>query len=495
MPPPVGSNRGSSGAMVTWTVVTSILFVTATIFAIYFYVAKNQAEETLNTRTTTYREIIPEAAITGSAVSELRNAKQDPNAAQMGLNQQMSIFDAAIAQRNRLAQIIAGPNASAASAFAQANTVLGENANKLKPAGLALPTSDNLAGAADTLGDALEARIQQIEDLQRQLAAAKQQQAQTVTATADQLKQMEEAVNGLRAEHAKAMAELEAYRNQKNQDVAGIEAQMAQERQVFQQAQQENQTQIREKDRQIEQMTRERNQLIEQLSQSRPDTQGLVTRQADGQVIRVPQTGVVYVNLGQGDSVVPGLTFEVFDKNEGIPRAGDSRDDGTPQEQPMPAGKASIEIVRVGATSSEARITRQQPGTVVTEGDPIVNLVYDKNTKYNFNVYGSFDLDQNGQATPQDTEVIKRLITQWGGRLTDKVNIDTDFVVLGKEPELPVFTREELEDAFNAKRLADAQAELEAYDNVRRAAIDLRIPILNQNRFLYLIGYYNQATR
>jgi hypothetical protein len=76
-------------------------------------------------------------------------------------------------------------------------------------------------------------------------------------------------------------------------------------------------------------------------------------------------------------------------------------------------GKASIEVVRVGNTTSECRITRTSRGATLSEGDLIANLVYDKNTKYNFLVYGNFDLDRNGVATPQDAEVIKRLITQW----------------------------------------------------------------------------------
>ena len=68
-------------------------------------------------------------------------------------------------------------------------------------------------------------------------------------------------------------------------------------------------------------------------------------------------------------------------------------------------------------------------------------------------------------------------------------------VVLGKEPVLPTFTKEELQDPFNAKKLADAQAALEAYQSVRTNAQNLHIPILNQNRFLYLIGYYDQSRR
>ena len=152
-------------------------------------------------------------------------------------------------------------------------------------------------------------------------------------------------------------------------------------------------------------------------------------------------------------------------------------------------------MVRVGQGSSEAKIIRQTPGTQLTEGDLIANLVYDPNVKYNFVVYGDFDMDRNGQATPQEADVVRRLVTQWGGKLMDKVNVDTDFVVLGQEPVLPTFTREDLQDPFNAKRLADAQAALDAYDQVRNRARDLHIPIMNQNRFLYLTGYYNQARR
>src|SRR6185503_12312932 len=128
-------------------------------------------------------------------------------------------------------------------------------------------------------------------------------------------------------------------------------------------------------------------------------------------------------------------------------------------------------------------------------GDLIVNLIYDPATKYNFMVYGDFDLDQNGQATPADAEVVKRLITQWGGILTDKVNVDTDFVILGKEPVLPPFNKDELADPFNQKKLSDAQAALDAYQDVVKSARDLHIPIMNQNRFLYFIGYFDQSKR
>lgn len=485
MPPPLASNR--SNTMVTWTVVCSILFVTATIFAIYFYVAKSAAEKSYTDQTSKFKDAIASSELTSPQFTSIDQARKDPNT---GLNSQMSVFAAAVKQRDLLAEMVAGPNANAVAAQSTAASTLKQTADALKPAGLTLPTSNNLVAAVQTLGTGLQAKVAANQDLEKQLADSKKAQADNITATAAQIKQMEDNVGQLRADMAQKEAELTTYREGKNQQVVDIDATAATARDAAAQAAQKAQVDIREKDRQIDQLTRDLKNLRDKLGAERPDPGSAVVRQVDGHIIRVPEQGTVFIDIGQGDSVVPGLTFEIFDKNAGVPPAGDPSNNDK-----LPVGKASIEVVRVGATSSEARVTRQVPGSVLTEGDLCVNLVYDKNTKYSFLVYGTFDLDQNGQATPQDTEVVKRLITQWGGKLSDKVTIDTDFVVLGKEPELPIFSREDLVDPLNAKRLSDAQAEVDAYEGVRQKAIELRIPILNQNRFLYLVGFYNQATR
>ena len=196
----------------------------------------------------------------------------------------------------------------------------------------------------------------------------------------------------------------------------------------------------------------------------------------------------VYIDLGQGDQVIPGMTFEVYDRFTRIPQlpAGDEKDAKL-------QGKASIEVVKVGAASSEAIITRQTRGETLREGDLISNLIYDRNTKFNFVVHGNFDLDGDKVASASDAEIIKRLITQWGGRVVDQVNADTDFVVIGKEPEVKTLSENPtpVEIAENQRQ----QAERKAYDELLTKAGELNIPILNQNRFLYLIGYFNQAGR
>ena len=163
-------------------------------------------------------------------------------------------------------------------------------------------------------------------------------------------------------------------------------------------------------------------------------------------------------------------------------------------DEQLPVGKASIEIIRVGDNSSECRIVRTEPGAVLQEGDPIENLVYDPHQKYQFDVFGNFDLANTGRPNPADTEVIKRLVAQWGGKLTDKVTPNTDFLVLGAEPVLPEFSKDDLTPE-NQDKLQKAQDALDKYQEVRAEAVQLHIPIMNQNRFLYYVGYYDQAKR
>jgi hypothetical protein len=161
----------------------------------------------------------------------------------------------------------------------------------------------------------------------------------------------------------------------------------------------------------------------------------------------------------------------------------------------LPEGKASIEVIHVLPTSSECRVVKRALGETITEGDLIMNLVFDPHTHYKFLVYGNFDMSNEGTPTSTDTDVIKRLVTQWGGRLVTKVDPSTDFVVLGSEPVVPVLSADDQNDPPKVQQRDAMQAALDAYQEVEKQAIELGIPILNQNRFLYFTGYYDQAAR
>jgi hypothetical protein len=229
--------------------------------------------------------------------------------------------------------------------------------------------------------------------------------------------------------------------------------------------------------------------LTQQIAIYRPkDIGNSIIRRPDGKITTVARNNIVYINLGQGQQISPGMTFEIYDPREGIPVPAA----GSPEDE-MPTGKGSLEVVRVSPASSECRIVKMQPGQQPFEGDLIGNLIYDPNTKLAFKVYGEFDIDQNNAASVQEGEVLKRLVTQWGGAVTDKLDIDTDFLVLGKEPVLPELAKDPTpEERF---RWEQQKKKLDDYNNERGKALDLHIPVLNQNRFLYYIGYFDQAKK
>lgn len=205
-------------------------------------------------------------------------------------------------------------------------------------------------------------------------------------------------------------------------------------------------------------------------------------REIDGAVLSViPQDNLVTIDLGSKDHVLLGLSFEVFDKKTGVVREfGDIR------------GKATIEVVRVKDSSSECRVVRQDRGKPLLEGDVIANVVYDRYRTYKFYVYGNFDIDNDGRPSPTDTRRIKSLIQQWGGIVVDEFSYEVDFLVLGvkpqvtivKEGEADIRTPEEIEAAA-----ARAQEDLKLKQLEGDAKL-LRVPVLNQNRFLALLGYY-----
>ncbi|HYO11268.1 MAG TPA: hypothetical protein VER17_20050 [Tepidisphaeraceae bacterium] len=487
--PPV-SSPGSRTALVTWSVVFAILFVVSSIFAIYFYADSNKANQREADFRKRYTEVISDADLGGEAITQLREARATAPEGS-GITGTTPLFQMALTQRDELARTVAGAAVTNPAAAAdRARAALRTAGDAGKAAGVTVPATDNLSNALTTLANAVQARSNQIKDLQAQLNQAKQANAAQAQQFEQHRQELDKQVAAIRQEQASAQTALTTYQGAKNQDVEQIQAAFAQERKALQDAGNNAQVQIAELNRQLSGANQQIQTLQQKLGENRINTQDPITRHPDGQIIRLPARDVVYINLGQAESVTPGLTFEVYDKLDGIPPVGDPT-----TEDRLPKGKASIEIVRVGNGSSECRVVRTTPGTQLSEGDLIANLVYDPRVKYNFVVYGDFDLDRNNVATPQDADIIKRLITQWGGKMLDNVNVDTDFVVLGKEPVLPTFTKEELQDPFNAKKLDDAQRALDAYNRVRDTARDLHIPILNQNRFLYLIGYYDQARR
>jgi hypothetical protein len=480
------ANQGSRNGLIAAVVVFVILFVIAAIFAIYYNAELRKQEKQLTNTQQQYEDI---SDLTGPEIEALKRARTEPS---NNFNRNMKLLDVAIAQRDRLKKVVTGSDqGTTAAAIAKVNAALAAAAAKAKDSGVVLTgAADNLIGTIDTLVTAVAAKSAAGTQLQQELAAANEKVKQAEQAKQAALTDMQKAIAQAQDTSKKDIAAAVEGRTSLQETVSKIEAGQAQERQTAVEAVNKKDQQVAAKNQQLAKLQSELASVRNKLQSMRINTDEPILQQADGQITRVASDGIVFINRGKGDQITPGLTFEVYDRTTGIPPVT-----GTQNPDSVPAGKASIQVIHVGTATSECRVTYQAPGQTIDQGDIIVNLVYDPHTKYNFVVYGKFDLDHNGVATAQDADIVKRLITQWGARVVDKVNADTDFVVLGAEPELPVFTSADLKDPINRKKLDDAQTALNAYQAVKQSAVELHIPVLNQNRFLYLIGYYNQSAK
>jgi len=198
----------------------------------------------------------------------------------------------------------------------------------------------------------------------------------------------------------------------------------------------------------------------------------------DGQIILIDdQAKVVHLNIGIDDHVYQGLRFTVYDRGTSVPEDG--------------KGKAEIEVFDVAKTYSAARITKSELRKPILQGDIVANLIWESDRTNVFVIAGDFDLDNDGVIDYNGEEKIKTLIEKWGGTVADSIAIDTDFLVLGKQPQvLQKPTLDELDidprvmDVYNA-----SLQRLNRYNGLRNQAQTLWIPVFTYERFLYFIGY------
>ncbi len=215
-----------------------------------------------------------------------------------------------------------------------------------------------------------------------------------------------------------------------------------------------------------------------------PDNEVMAHR-ADGKIILIDdQAQVVHLNIGSKQHVYRGLTFTVYDRSGSIPKDGQ--------------GKAEIEVFDVADTYSAARITQSETKKPILLGDIVANLIWNSDKTNVFVVAGDFDLDNDGNIDQNAIGKITTLIEKWGGKVADTISIDTDFLVLGGQPQVPKQqpTFEELELDPGAMQRYEALIEqLNHYNQFQSQAQALWVPIFKYERFLYFIGYKGQISR
>jgi hypothetical protein len=473
------------------------------VLSFQFYGKATEKQKELDDYKKQFHDVASQGAASAPPVSDWIAAKSE-SPLKLGITSADTAVDVAHKEIIGLTGAITGSQAtqppasiveSSTKTLQDAQTLVGKNVS-LIPGGL--------DSAVRTLAAAVAARDKSVATLTNQLRDTKSQLTAAIADTAKVNAQRDEDLKKAQAASDAALATAQAAATANNAAMTQMQNDIKASGDNASNQLAQSTADLNAAQQTITKLNAQVNSYKAKFASRRVDVINPIVRQVDAKIIRVPNNEVCYINLGFGDQVTPGLTFEVYDKAEGIPPIPDNV---TGDEQ-LPVGKASIEITHVGTTSSECRIVKLAPGAVLSEGDVIENLVYDPHTKYNFFVYGDFDLAGNGRPNAADADVIKRLVTQWGGKLIDRemqkdpatgaevpqLSVDTDFVVLGTEPVLPNFSKDDL-TAENQDKLAKKQKELEEYQQVEQQAKDLHIPVMNQNRFLYYVGFYDQAKR
>ncbi len=200
----------------------------------------------------------------------------------------------------------------------------------------------------------------------------------------------------------------------------------------------------------------------------------------DGEVIGIDASGSnVFLNRGRSNKIVLGLTFEVYTDATSIrpdPRSGEFN-----------RGKATVEVIKIDADSSTARIIRNPRGNPVVKGDVIANAIYDPKKIYTFLVYGNFDFNNDGRFSAEEQVDITVLVNQWGGKVTETLTGDVDFVILGLRPIVPPAPPVDAPPAVVEQHVFEVRKQ-QQYDRLLQQATATSIPVLNQNRLFTLIG-------
>lgn len=340
-------------------------------------------------------------------------------------------------------------------------------------------------GGGGTLMTALSDRDSRISTLTRQLADAEGAAARA----REDLQTSTDKVRALEASHAATVKALQAdvdrYRSGIDADSKDMQTKVREMQAVIERIKRDASDEKTELNARITRLNEQlliAQEKIKQLQRDRSSESlraGDEAALVDGRVVSLESgDGSVIIDRGRRDHVVLGMTFEVYGEAAAIrvdPKTGE-----------YPRGKASVEVIGVDETTSRVRVTRSLRGNPIARGDVLANALYDPNKKYVFLVFGNFD-SGDGRLTPEGQGAVKALIEEWGGKVTDALTGDVDFLVLGSRPVLPPPPRPDAPIAMVEEYIRQRQL-AERYDELLKQATATSIPVLNQNRLGTLTG-------
>jgi hypothetical protein len=490
MPPIAPNPQNSRAGLITSLVIFVILFVTSTIMAIHFYTQWEAAELK---KTTDVANLAP-----GVTAAVIANNREVGNViTESKTHPPLTGIEMALQERDVLAGMITGnpqavtdPAKGVAAVQADRTRALEDVRGDLKKANVSVVMNDtNLLGDLKSLSEQIATLSQSLAQSQSETKAANDKTMAAIKERDTALAQKDKEIADASAKATAAEAAGKDREGAIAKNIADIKAGADAAVAAAQAATTATQAELGKVQQELKKALASQEHTVAVINKYRLNPSRSLLQPA-GVITRVPGNNTVFINLGKGQQISPGLTFEVYDHKKGLPSLTTLNPEN-PDE--LPNGKASIEVIRILEGTSECRIIHVAPGQQIVEGDLILNLIYNTHTRFAFVVYGEFDLANTGQPNAADADVLRRLVTQWGGRVMDQVNVDTDFLVLGKEPT--VLPLPDNPTPLDQERHDKQQKALDNYLARQGEAIHLNIPILNQNRFLYFVGYYDQAKR
>jgi hypothetical protein len=445
----------------TGVLVALVVFVLTTVFllvmTIVFYAGKNEAVTRANDAEATLETFINRAQEQSDEVKTLRT---QANAARQ------SLYGFLQGQRGELATWLGLTDRTATLESMQADFGVGKD-QTVK--GVLTDLRRQLKGKTDEANN----MATRLGDLNKQVTALKDEVESTRT---DGQKSVA-AIGSEFAGYVKAADELKA--------------QVTQARSTIEQTKDEREAKHRNREQELQteiDTLRSQMSLLEsrnQALQAKVETIELKPQNpaelVDGRIVAVEGSGdTVFLSIGARDRVVPGMTFEVFDDANAIRAAG---------ERGNARGKGTVQVLRVGDTTSTAKVIRQSPARPVIKDDVIANAVFNPNYQFKFLVHGKFDVDGDGRPSDSEADYLRSRIVEWGGLVVDAEELsgDLDFVVLGIQPPMPAALPSDAPEATVLQAM-EARTARETYDRLFRQATDARIPVLNWNRFQILTG-------
>jgi len=437
------------------------LFLIAATLAVLGYMKGNKVQAECDKRAETQNKVARPDDLRDPVIQQMISRYDSPPPGE----KRKSVVRQFLDSMEELTALVTGQPTDAGTAIAVA-------AETLKSIG----SNRGLATEVRSLSEELESANQQLAQ-KDQLLAEKQQQladkdAEIHKATAD----MQAKIDALQAKVDELDAKLADAHKTYQEDLAA-------ERQKWQKEKDDLNKNISDKTATIQNLQQDKAELTKLITklkdriqkETSPKADPMTTaRRADGKILKIiPQARLCYIDLGSKDNVSAGLTFTVY-PSTGVTEDGE--------------GKGTLVVTMVSETVSECRLVSEKRDDPVVAGDLVANIAFDPTRTYTFVVIGNFDLHGTGQATPEGAGEVKTLLKRFGGRMADKVDIDTDFVIRGDRPMLPD-PPPEYAPAQEQQVYREQMKVVEEFDRQEALARSLRIPLLSPNRFLAFIGY------